>query len=143
MKGKSNISSETKSLYQKQSPILDLKGDMKMRDFPAFMKNSKNRIPSHEQNTQDIEGYFYQAADGSQMAFWTAYADRTSKKHTHDFDEYMICVSGQYTVYMNDSPVVLNPGDEIFIPKGTEQWGYCIAGTRTIHAFGGKRIHAI
>jgi hypothetical protein len=27
-----------------------------------------------------------------------------------------------------------------FVPKGTEQEGHCIEGTRTIHAFGGKRI---
>ncbi|WP_170233074.1 hypothetical protein [Sporomusa termitida] len=27
--------------------------------------------------------------------------------------------------------------------QGTEQWGKCIAGTRTIHAFAGKRIHGM
>ena len=112
-----------------------------MIDFPEFMKNCRNCISSKEQNTKDIEGYFYDGADGSQMAFWTYYADRTSKKHTHQFDEYMVCVCGQYTVIMNDKEYVLNPGDEILIPKGTEQSGKCIAGTRTIHAFGGKRIH--
>lgn len=112
-----------------------------MIDFPEFMKNSKNRISSKEQNTKDIEGYFYDGADGSQMAFWTCHADRISNKHTHEFDEYMVCVYGQYTVIFNDKEYVLNPGDELFIPKGTEQWGKCIAGTRTIHAFGGKRIH--
>ncbi|WP_291299882.1 cupin domain-containing protein [Desulfosporosinus sp. BICA1-9] len=65
---------------------------------------------------------------------------RLKEKHTHEFDEYMVCIFGQYTVIMNDIEYVLNPGDEIVIPKGTEQWGKCIAGTRTIHAFGGKRI---
>ena len=112
-----------------------------MMDFPAFMKNSKNRISSKEQNTKDIEGYFYDAADGSQMAFWTYYGDKITNKHTHEFDEYMVCVCGQYTVIMNDKEYVLHPGDEILIPGGTEHWGKCIAGTRTIHAFGGKRIH--
>lgn len=112
-----------------------------MRDFPEFMKNKKNHISSKEQNTEDIDGYFYEGADGSQMAFWTCYSDGVSKKHTHDFDEYMVCLSGQYTVITNDNEVILNPGDEIFIPKGTEQWGKCIAGTRTIYAFGGKRLH--
>lgn len=114
-----------------------------MKDFPDFMRNPKNKISSKEQNTKDIEGYFYEGADGSQMAFWTCYSDRVSKKHTHEFDEYMVCVCGQYTVIMNDTEFILNPGDEIFIPKGTEQWGKCIAGTRTIHGFGGKRIHGI
>ncbi len=111
------------------------------KDFPEFMKNKRNHINGKEQNTEDIDGYFYEGADGSQMAFWTCYSDRIAQKHTHDFDEYMVCVSGQYTVITNYNKVVLEPGDEIFIPKGTEQWGKCIAGTRTIHAFGGKRIH--
>ncbi|PKM76738.1 MAG: cupin [Firmicutes bacterium HGW-Firmicutes-15] len=114
-----------------------------MKDYPEFMKNIKNHISSNEQNTEDIDGYFYDGADGGQMAFWTCYSDRVSRKHTHDFDEYMVCVYGQYTVIMNDHEYVLNPDDEIFIPKGTEQWGKCIARTRTIHAFGGKRIHRI
>ena len=111
-----------------------------MKDFPEFMKSKKNHIDSRDQNTEDIDGYFYEGADGSQMAFWTCYSDRISKKHIHDFDEYMICVSGQYIAFINDKEYVLNPGDELFIPKGAEQCGKCIAGTRTIHAFGGKRI---
>ena len=114
-----------------------------MKDFPEFMKNRENRICKKEQNTEDIDGYFYVGADGSQMAFWTHNSDSVSRKHTHDFDEYMVCVSGQYTVIMNGKEFVLNPGEEILIPKGTEQWGKCLAGTRTIHAFGGKRIHTI
>ena len=47
---------------------------------------------------------------------------------------------GQYIAYLDGKEATLGPGDELFIPKGTEQWGKCIAGTRTIHAFGGKRI---
>jgi quercetin dioxygenase-like cupin family protein len=111
-----------------------------MKDFPDFMKQSQNHIKSEQQNTSDVDGYYYTGLDGSQMAFWTCYADRVSQKHTHDFDEYMVCIRGQYTVIMNDQEYVLNSGDEILIPKGTEQWGRCIAGTRTIHAFGGTRI---
>jgi len=60
-----------------------------MMDFPEFMKNSKNCISSKEQNTKDIEGYSYNGADDSQMAFLTCYADRISHKHTHNFEEYM------------------------------------------------------
>lgn len=51
----------------------------------------------------------------------------------------MVCVHGQYKVIINDKEFVLNSGDELLIPKGTEQWGGFIAGTRTIHAFGEKR----
>ena len=111
-----------------------------MKDFPEFMKNKMNHIGANQQNTKDIDGYFYNGKDGSQMAFWTCYSDRTSKEHKHDFDEYMVCVCGQYTVIINGEKYILNPGDELFIPKGTLQGGSCIAGTRTIHAFGGKRI---
>ena len=112
-----------------------------MEDFPAFMKNENNRVPSGAQNTADVEGYYYEGPDGGQMAFWTCRTDRESKKHRHDFDEYMAVVAGQYTACFEDGrEIVLKPGDELFIPAGTLQWGRCHAGTRTIHAFGGKRI---
>lgn len=111
-----------------------------MREFPKFMKREQNKVPTTAQNTPDIVGYYYTATDGSQMAFWECYSDKESKKHTHPFDEYMICVSGEYTVYIEGEEYILHPGDELYIPQGKEQWGRCIAGTRTIHAFGGKRI---
>ncbi len=104
------------------------------------MKNIEKKINPSQQNTADIEGYYFEGKDGSQMAFWECKSNRISQKHTHDFDKYMICVSGEYTAYLNDKMIVLRRGDELFIPKGTEQWGKSIAGTRTIHAFGGKRI---
>jgi len=111
-----------------------------MKNFPDFMKNPKNRVEALQQNTDDIEGYFFQGKDETQIAFWECHADRTSKKHAHDFDEYMICVSGEYTAYLDEQEIILKPGDELYIPKGTVQWGKCTAGTRTIHAFGGRRI---
>ncbi len=111
-----------------------------MKHFPAFIKNLKNKIDPTQHNTDDIEGYFFEGADDMQIAFWECHSDQESKKHIHDFDEYMICVSGEYTAYLNDTEIILRSGDELFIPKGTEQWGKCKSGTRTIHAFGGKRI---
>ena len=111
-----------------------------MNSFPEFMKQKQNLIPANQQNTPDIEGYYYTANDGSQMAFWTYTADRVSKEHTHDYDEYMICVEGEYVVSINGKETILNAGDELFIPKGSLQGGRCKAGTRTIHAFGGTRV---
>jgi quercetin dioxygenase-like cupin family protein len=73
------------------------------------------------------------------MAFWTSYQDRTSDEHTHEYDEYLVCVYGQYRVIMNNEVITLNPGDELYIPCGVAHGGESIAGTRTIHAFGGKR----
>ena len=66
--------------------------------FPEFMFRPSNKIPASQQNTPDIEGYYYTANDGSQMAFWIYKADRVSKEHQHDYDEYMLCVEGEYTV---------------------------------------------
>ena len=57
-----------------------------MKDFPDFIKREANRVGKSQQNTEDIEGYYYTASDGSQAALWTQYADRTSKEHCHDFD---------------------------------------------------------
>ena len=111
-----------------------------MKEFPDFMKNKLNLIPSSEQNTKDIEGYYFEGADGSQIAYWTCYSDKISKKHVHPFDEYMVCISGQYIAYIENEKFVLNPGDELYIPKGKEQWGECVVGTRSIHVFGGQRI---
>lgn len=111
-----------------------------MNDFPEFMKNKLNHIKSNQQNTKDIDGYYYEGNDGSQMAFWTCYSDQVSKPHQHPFDEYTVVVAGQYTAIIDGKEIVLNPGDEIFVPSGTLQGGRCIAGTRTISAFGGKRI---
>ena len=92
-------------------------------NFPEFMFRKENMIPADQQNTPDIEGYYYTANDGSQMAFWIYKADRVSKEHVHDYDEYMLCVEG-----------------ELFIPKGSLQGGRVKAGTRSIHAFGGRRV---
>ncbi len=111
-----------------------------MKDFPAFMKRERNRVDVAHQSTKDVEGYFYEGADGSQMAFWSCYADRISAKHAHDFDEYMVVVDGQYTLVTDETETVLRCGDEVMIPQGTVHWGWCTAGTRSIHAFGGPRV---
>ena len=111
-----------------------------MNGFPEFMKSPANLIPASQQNTPDIEGYYYTAADGSQMAFWEYKADRVSKEHTHDYDEYMVVVQGEYTVTINGEETVLHAGDELFIPKGALQGSRVKAGTRSIHAFGGTRV---
>jgi quercetin dioxygenase-like cupin family protein len=73
------------------------------------------------------------------MAFWTCPSAGPSKEHTHDYDEYFVVVQGRYRLVMNGEAVVLNKGDEAFIPKGTPHAGSRVAGTRTIHAFGGHR----
>lgn len=111
-----------------------------MDDFPEFMKNPKNRLENKDQNSKDIEGYYYTAPDDQQMAFWTAHTAGISATHTHPFDEYIVCVHGQYTVLIGGKEIILEPGDEYVILKGTEHACRRVTETRTIHAFGGKRI---
>jgi quercetin dioxygenase-like cupin family protein len=111
-----------------------------MIHFPDFMKNPKNKVDPSQQNTDDVEGFYCEGKDKLQIAFWECHSDRKSKKHKHNFDEYMVLVSGEYIAYLNNKKIVLKPGDELYIPRGTEQWGECKAGTRSIHAFGGKRV---
>lgn len=111
-----------------------------MQDFPAFMKNPHNRIPTSSQSTPEIEGYVYDGLDGSQMAFWTCRESATSREHVHEYDEYMVVVDGCYTLLIQDQRIELKCGQEYFIPKGIPHGGEVTAGTRTIHAFGGVRI---
>lgn len=110
-----------------------------MEDFPSFMKKSANRIAVSDQATPGVEGYVFDGADGSQMAFWTCGQTAASSGHAHDFDEYMIVVQGCYTLRLGGKVVVLRAGGEYVIPKGVWHSGEVEAGTRTIHAFAGRR----
>jgi quercetin dioxygenase-like cupin family protein len=59
---------------------------------------------------------------------------------THDFDEWLIVVQGEYTLEMGGRRRLMRPGDEAVIPRGTPHAGQCGDGvTRTIHALGGHR----
>jgi mannose-6-phosphate isomerase-like protein (cupin superfamily) len=117
-----------------------------MKDFPAFVKNPLNRIATSSQYTDDVEGYVFDGADGSQVALWTSGQDRVSAVHIHEFDEYIVVIQGRCVVTMGESQVVLGAGDELLIPKGTPQSTTVSAGTRTVHVFGAKRAereHAV
>jgi mannose-6-phosphate isomerase-like protein (cupin superfamily) len=111
-----------------------------MDDFPAFMKTAANRIAMSSHATPGVEGWVFEGADGSQMTFWTCRENATAAPHVHDFDEYMVVVHGCYTLLFADRCVRLEPGEEYFIPKGTSHAGRVVAGTRTIHVFGGQRV---
>src|SRR5262245_57744316 len=105
-----------------------------MDEFPEFMKHPTNRIATTNQATPGVEGYVFDGADGSQMAFWTCSETAPSTAHTHDYDEYMIVVQGCYTLIVDGRRIVLNAGDEYFIPRRVLHSGEVVAGTRTIHA---------
>jgi mannose-6-phosphate isomerase-like protein (cupin superfamily) len=91
-----------------------------MDDFPEFMKSSANRIATSSQATPG------EAA--------------VSAPHVHDYDEYMVVVQGCYTLIVDGKKVPVKAGEEYFIPKGLWHGGEPVAGTRTIHAFGGRRV---
>ena len=117
----------------------NVKGLFLMKDFPEFMKHQKNRIATSSQSTPGVEGYVFDGADGSQIAFWTCSQTAVSAAHAHDFDEYMLVVEGCYTLVIGGEKIPIRAGQEYFIPRGLEHGGEVLAGTRTIHAFGGRR----
>jgi len=113
-----------------------------MGEFPDFMRNKRNAIDQRFQSN-GVEGYIYDGADGSQMAHWTCRKNGTSKEHTHEYDEYCVVVQGGYTLIIGGRSILLEAGKEYFIPKGAPHAGEFIAGTRTIHAFGGRRAERV
>lgn len=110
-----------------------------MPAFPKFMKHPENRIATASQHTPGVEGYVFDGADGSQMAFWSVESEAVTAEHVHPFDEYVIVVEGAYVLLIDSVEVRLERGDECHIPRGARISGRVDAGTRTIHAFGGKR----
>ena len=117
--------------------------ELKMSDFPEFMKNPRNRIDTESQFSRGIEGYIYDGADGGQMAFWTCKEGGTSAEHVHDYDEYFVVIEGLYILIMDGREIPVPAGGEYFIPRGVAHAGEYIAGTRTIHAFGGRRARRV
>lgn len=113
-----------------------------MDDFPGFMRNPADLIRARDQHTPGIVGYVFDGAEGSQIAIWTHKGPAADEPgpHTHDFDEWLVVVQGEYALEMEGKRVVMRPGDEVLIPRGTPHAGRCSGGvTRTIHAFGGHR----
>lgn len=112
-----------------------------MQPFPNFMKNAVNRIAATSQHTAGIEGYVFDGADGTQIAFWECSADAHTAEHVHEFDEYFIVVEGCYAVTIDGTETVVRAGQECVIRRGATISGSVTAGTRTIHMFGGRRAH--
>ncbi|MGA3134928.1 MAG: cupin domain-containing protein [Terracidiphilus sp.] len=110
-----------------------------MEDFPEFMKHPANRIAKSNQATPGVEGYVFDSRDGSQMAFWTCRETAASEAHVHAYDEYMLVVQGCYTLIIDGERIPVRAGEEYLIPRGVSHSGEVLAGTRTIHAFGGHR----
>ena len=104
------------------------------------MKETVDRVPAEQQHTGAVEGYIFIGRGNAQMAFWTCSEARSSDWHTNSFDEYLLVVSGEYVLLLDDSEQVLAAGSEVVIPGGVRQAARIAARTRTIHAFGGPRV---
>jgi mannose-6-phosphate isomerase-like protein (cupin superfamily) len=114
-----------------------------MNNFPEFMRKPANRIARAQQATPGVEGYVFDGADGSQMAFWTCSETAQSAGHQHNYDEYMLVVEGCYTLIIGSRRIPVRAGEEYVIPRGVWHSGEVLAGTRTIHAFGGHRADRV
>ena len=77
-----------------------------------------------------MEGQVFDGADGSQLAFWTCEKSGKSEEHVHEYDEYMIVVSGQYNLIFNDQKVEIKADEEYYIPKEIRHAGENIKGTK-------------
>src|SRR5450756_1766985 len=100
-----------------------------MNDFPEFMKHPVNRIATTDQATPGVEGYVFDGADGSQMAFWKCSQTAPSAAHAHEYDEYMIVVQGCYTLIIDGRRIPLDAGNEYFIARGVPHSGECLLYT--------------
>jgi len=86
---------------------------------------------------------FFDGTDGSQMAFWTCHEAAVSapQRPRNDYDEYMIVVQGCYTLIVDGRRIPPStPERNISFQRDSlaRRWRP-VAGTRTIHAFGGRR----
>jgi quercetin dioxygenase-like cupin family protein len=114
-----------------------------MNDFPDFIKNPVNRVTTASLFSKSIEGYIFDGADGSQAILWTYLGKGKVPTHTHEYDEYLLVVEGQYTLIIDEKRIPVNAGQEYLIKNGVAHGGDSIAGTRTIDVFGGKRAKRV
>ena len=70
------------------------------------------------------------------MAFWTCRETAASAAHAHRRVH-------AYTLIIDGERNPLNAGQEHLIPRGVLHRGEVLAGTRTIHAFGGHRADRV
>jgi quercetin dioxygenase-like cupin family protein len=109
-----------------------------MKNFPEFMKTPENSIASASQS-RGVKGWVYDGIDDKQMAYWVCETSGVSNEHVHDFDEYFVVLQGRFTLIVNNQKLVFRKGDEYLIPRNVPHAGEFMAGTRTIHCFGGRR----
>ncbi|MEN6389217.1 MAG: cupin domain-containing protein [Syntrophomonas sp.] len=88
---------------------------------------------------EDIVGHIFNSCEGNQLAHWICLKDIISEEHSHDFDEYFAVLKGRYIINIDGKEILLNTGDEFFIPANTPHSGKMLSGTSIFHVFGGHR----
>jgi uncharacterized protein YndB with AHSA1/START domain len=110
-------------------------------DFPAFLKQPGNRVAPAPGLPQGAEGYLFDGEGGVQVLFAQAGVDTDIPEHILDFDEHVIVLEGTYTLRIgSENEIRVERGQELVVPKGGKVSGRLTAGTRTIHAFGGRNL---
>jgi len=102
------------------------------------MCSAENAIAA-DYRSSGVKGWLYHGDDGKQMTYWVCLQDGHSEQHMHDFDEYMLVISGKYTLCIDGRHIELSAGDEYHISAGVAHSGEFLASTRTIHCFAGTR----
>lgn len=89
--------------------------------------------------SDEIIGRIFNSCAGNQLAHWICLKDIISQEHSHDFDEYFAVLKGQYILNIGGKQILLETGDEFFIPAHTPHSGKMLGGTSIFHVFGGNR----
>jgi quercetin dioxygenase-like cupin family protein len=110
-----------------------------MAKYPGVIRNPVNRVAVESQFSKNIDGFMFDGADGSQIIFWSYTGPGSVSVHTHEYDEYLIVIEGQYTLIIDGKKIPVKAGQEYLIEKGVAHGGEALTGTRTIDVFGGKR----
>lgn len=108
--------------------------------LPQFVKDEKDEIGSQSHFSKGIKGWVFEGASGHQATVWECDEDGQSQPHTHEFDEWLIVVSGEYMICSDRKRVPLAAGQQCYIPAGIKHWGVYKKHTQTINLFGGKRV---
>lgn len=108
--------------------------------FPAFLTGAANRVAEASLRVAGVEAHVFEGADGTQITLCHAKTDAETGEEWRDFDEYLVVLEGSYVLRINGLDIELGPGREFVVPRGARISGRFSAGTRTMHAFGGRRF---
>lgn len=106
--------------------------------FPAFLLGPANRVAAESLKLPGVEAYVFDGADGTQLTLCHAKSEATSAEQWRDFDEYLAVLEGTCVLTINGLEIQLGAGREFVIPRGARISARYAAGTRTLHAFGGR-----